>query len=365
MDELRTKERRVREYLSANGLDAVLLTLRDNFAWITCGGANHVRSDSELGVASALLTKDAKYIITTNIEAQRIADEEVADMGFDVREHPWYEAAGREKLVWEIVGDGRCASDDRTTGTVALAPDFMSLRYSLTDAEKERFGSLGVDCGQVVANVTREITIGETERSIAARLSADCLERRIAPGVVLVAADERLFSYRHPVVKDAQVHRCAMVVLCGRRHGLVCSLTRIVYFGKLSEDIRRKHEACTAIDAAMIAATQPGAKAADALKKGLALYEDYGYGAEWQRHHQGGAAGYLARDYVVTPECAHIVQPCQAFAWNPSLTGTKSEDTILATGEGPVVLSLAGEWPTVECRVDTARIERADILVKS
>jgi Xaa-Pro aminopeptidase len=364
MKELRTKEQRVREYMSANGLDAVLLSDRANFAWFTCGGTNHVRMDTDQGAASLLVTSDSKYIISNNIEGPRVADEEVADMGFDMLIHPWQDAGGKERLLKDVLGSGRCASDDGTPGTEPLPADFATLRYVLTSAERERLRSLCVDCGQIVADVAHDVNVGETESSIAARLAAAAFEREVMPGVVLIAADERILKYRHPVVKDTQAEEAAMVVMCGMRHGLVCSVTRIVAFGTISEELRAKHDACMAIDATLIANTMPGVKVADVLKAGLAAYDEHGYGEEWRLHHQGGAAGYQPREYLAIPDCPQIVQPNQAFAWNPSITGTKSEDTMLATDAGPEVLSLTGDWPTVECAVGGSVLERADILVK-
>jgi hypothetical protein len=37
-----------------------------------------------------------------------------------------------------------------------------------------------------------------------------------------------------------------------------------------------------------------------------------------------------------------------ALAWNPSLPGSKIEDTILRTAEGLEVLTVDPAWPTVE-----------------
>ena len=51
-------------------------------------------------------------------------------------------------------------------------------------------------------------------------------------------------------------------------------------------------------------------------------------------YHQGGATGYETRDYIATPNSSLIVQPNQAFAWNPYIKGAKSEDTILVTEKG-------------------------------
>jgi antitoxin VapB len=49
-----------------------------------------------------------------------------------------------------------------------------------------------------------------------------------------------------------------MLILCGRREGLVCSITRLVHFGRLPDDLRRKAEAVASVDAAFIDATRPG-----------------------------------------------------------------------------------------------------------
>jgi hypothetical protein len=35
-----------------------------------------------------------------------------------------------------------------------------------------------------------------------------------------------------------------------------------------------------------------------------------------------------------------------AFAWNPTIQGAKSEDTVLVTENGFEVLTATGEWPT-------------------
>ena len=54
------------------------------------------------------------------------------------------------------------------------------------------------------------------------------------------------------------MERYAMLVLCGRKWGLVCSITRLVHFGALSDEVRRKMQATAQVDATFIAATRPG-----------------------------------------------------------------------------------------------------------
>ena len=59
--------------------------------------------------------------------------------------------------------------------------------------------------------------------------------------------------------------------------------------------------------------------------------------------------GYAARDFLVTPRETRRVVERQLLGWNPSITGTKSEDTLLSDGE---VLTRTGAWPELDGRPD-------------
>ncbi len=127
---------------------------------------------------------------------------------------------------------------------------------------------------------------------------------------------------------------------------------------------RRKHAAVVAVDAAFIASSRPGARIGDVFKAGLEAYREQGYADEWRLHHQGGPTGYATRDYRATEASDDTVEPNQAFAWNPSITGTKSEDTIIATPDGPEVISSSPGLPSVDVTANGASLERADIVVR-
>jgi antitoxin VapB len=153
-----------------------------------------------------------------------------------------------------------------------------------------------------------------------------------------------------------------MLVTCGRRDGLIASATRLVQLGPVPKDLARRQEACARIDAAFIAATREGATAAEIFKAGEAAYAAEGYDGEWKLHHQGGAAGYETRDWFGTPAGTQVVTAPQAFAWNPSITGTKVEDTILLTASGVEIITATGTWPTVTVSAGGLTLERPAIL---
>lgn len=259
------------------------------------------------------------------------------------------------------------------TADAALEAKLGALRVTLTAHEQALYRELGRDCGRIIADVARAIRPSMTEYEITAQLAAKTWAAGIAPVVLLVAADERVDAIRHPLPTPKRVKNKVMLVLCGRRAGFVLSVTRMVYIttepgATIPADLVRRHAAATYVDAVVIAKTQPGAVARDLFTEIQSAYRESGFDGEWKLHHQGGAAGYQSREWIANPTLQRVVGVNQAFAWNPSVTGTKSEDTVLlkaaADGAGFTheVLSVSPGWPVIEHTVDGITVARPAIL---
>jgi Xaa-Pro dipeptidase len=364
-EELKIKRARLREYLLKHGLDAVLLSSQANFAWYGCGADNHVVMCSEGGVAAILADGEKDCVITTNIEAGRIAEEEVGELkDFEVVGLPWNENRRMADEIKERTKGKKVASDVAAFGLEMLPEDFQQLTWQMTPAEISRYRSLGKECSRIIEHACMAAKRGETEHQLAARLASGAMARGIIPHLVLVAADERIRNYRHPVPTDRKIRRQAMAVLCGKKHGLICSLTRLFWFGKsLPQDLARRHAAVVEVDATFNAGTRPGRNVGEIFREAMNVYAVHGFADEWKLHHQGGACGYQGRSYKATPDSREIVLEHQAFAWNPSITGTKCEDTVLATEKGVEFLSApTSKWPTVKVTVGGRTFRRPDIL---
>ena len=358
--EIAEKERRVRDYLASRGLDALVLSAQANFAWFTCGADNRVGIGTDLGASSILITPDSKYIICDNIEAPRVLDEEVAGQGFEFVTGDWW-TFGLPGEIAKLV-NGEFGADTPIPGARFVASEIGPLRYSLTEQEIERYRWLGRAAGECLAESAREVRPGMTEHEIGGILAKGMVERGIVPNLILVAADERIERYRHPIATDNRAERCAMLVIGAKKWGLVVSATRIVHFGPVPADLRRKHDAVMAVDAEFISRTRPGASVAGIFQTGVDAYAREGFADEWRLHHQGGPTGYAGRDYKAGPGVSAAVQPNQAFAWNPSITGAKSEDTIIALDDRTEIISACGDWPTKAIGVGAEVVPRPDIL---
>jgi antitoxin VapB len=360
MGELEIKQHRIQALLAERQLDALLLQRVSSFAWATCGAASYVNTAATNGEASLLITPSGRHLLTNNIEATRLEGEEnLGEQGWQFHEAPWYEAPD---TLARLTSGLRLGADGPVPGAVDLAQDLARLRANLTPEEGERFRSLGRMCAQAIDSAVRAIRPSQTEYEIAALLAHEAERRGAQATVNLVATDERVFAFRHPLPTGKALERYAMLVLCGRRWGLVCSVTRLVHFGRLPDELRRKAEAVAEVDATFLDATRPGETLGRVFQRATAAYAGTSFPDEWQWHHQGGPAGYEPREYVATPRSQDVVQEGQAYAWNPSIAGTKSEDTILVTSSGPEVLTAIDGWPLLSKAVGGAEYTRPAIL---
>jgi Xaa-Pro dipeptidase len=87
-------------------------------------------------------------------------------------------------------------------------------------------------------------------------------------------------------------------------------------------------------------ATRPGRTLAEAFADCQRFYAEEGFPEEWRLHHQGGMTGYVSREVIATPHTQQEIRAGQAFAWNPSITGAKAEETFILTEGGPEVITL-------------------------
>jgi Xaa-Pro aminopeptidase len=318
---------------AAHSYAGVWLRRRANIAWITDGADVHCDLSSELGVASVLWTPTALTVLTDDIELPRLAAEEFSDE-WEVRSTKWWDPPA--------TAPARFATDWPEDN---IAP----LRYALTPLEVERVRALGREAASVLESVMLEVRRGDSENEVAGAIIAGLRAQGIVATVVLVAADERIAFFRHPIPTSKRIEQRLMAAICAERHGLIVSATRLVHFGTIDAELRRRHDAVCRVDATLHARTEVGASYGDIFRAAQALYAETGFQDEWTKHHQGGPMGYAARDFKASPHETRRVAPNQLVGWNPSITGTKSEDTLLAGGE---VVTHTGAWPMNGTRPD-------------
>ncbi|WP_224270755.1 M24 family metallopeptidase [Haloprofundus salinisoli] len=363
------RRRRLGEYLADTGLDAVWFARPNSFAWLT-GGDNVVSATADLGVAAAGYVApengDANAgefrVVTDNIEAPRLVDEELPDE-FSVETGQWYESSLADSVADH--SPENAAADFDVPGFESV--DASALRQPLSKADVEAYRSLGRDTAAAVEQVCRQLESGDTEHEAASALRVTLSARGINAPVVLVGGAERAQSYRHYTPKLAELGDYALVSVTAERGGLHASTTRTVAFDP-PEWLAERHEKATRVEATALAATRAVGRekgpASDVFGAVREAYDGVGFPDEWQKHHQGGAAGYDGREWFGSPTADDEVHLPMGYAWNPTIQGAKSEDTVLVTDDGFEVLTSTGQWPTreVEAVGYDATVERPDVL---
>jgi Xaa-Pro aminopeptidase len=355
---------RVRGWLAAAGHGGALFASQPGVAWVTGGLEDKIVRNEEPGLVWALVTADAAYLVTTNIEAARLAVE--ADAGpFTVRAVPWYDAGGlageAERLAGKHLGGAGLANTalagERLVTDFPGAPlgaarpgELAALRMPLTAREQARLAELGAGTAAALEGALRGWRPEQRECDVAAAIAAALEERGILPSVLLVGGHERRRAFRHPVPTVAVTGRDVLAVVTGVRGGLNVACSRSVSAGEPEPELAARHAAACAVETALIGATRPGATWERALAAGQAAYADAGYPGEWREHVQGGPIGYLSQEFDVVPgaaAAAAVITAGTAYSWNPTVRGAKSEDTfIVAAGApGAIAVSSTPGWP--------------------
>jgi Xaa-Pro dipeptidase len=327
---------RLRELMARRGVEAVVLRRPENFAWYTGGGNSRVEYAAPLGAADVVVTREHEWVLTSTIEGPRMRAEETP--GFEVAEYPWHEGPGA--ALRELVGASSLGADVDLPGAVDLTDDLSALRRVLDRDAVERLRSVGADLTAALAEAAAAVQPGITEHDAAMEIAGACRGRGLVPTVLLAATHDRIGRYRHPLPTDAPLERRVMLVASAQRGGLYANLTRIVDFEEPDAELARRQAAADEILERMRSeATRPGRSLADAFADCRRFYADAGFPDEWRLHHQGGMTGYASREVIATPNTDFPVEVGQAFAWNPSVTGAKAEETFVLTEAGAEVVT--------------------------
>ena len=346
------KLERVRRVARDAGLDGVLLAGHHNIAWLTSGRGNRIDASREAGSVRLLIGADGRRFVLANaIEMPRLMDEALAGLDYVPVEYSWtddQDAAFSVSSARGALGNGGALGADwPLPETRGIEPALTRARSNLTDGEIDRYRALGRDAGAALGEVAHTLRPGDVELDIARRIMDAAQSFRARAIVALVGSDDRLRRYRHPVPTEAAWHKVVMMALCAERDGLVVSLSRIVAADPPA-DLAERTRANASVFGRVLAATRPGKTGAELYAALVQGYADAGFPGEEQKHHQGGAIGYRAREWVAHPRSQEVVQPRQAFAWNPTVTGTKIEDTALVIGDRVEMITSTPGWPAIE-----------------
>ncbi len=362
-EDIETKHQRVRDFLDASEQDGMVLGRADSVAWFTSGGDLSQDLTSEFSSVLLFINRGSRAVISDNVQSSRVFEEELAGLGFQLKERPWFDDPFR--TVAELCHNKRIATDLGSSGCMPWRRDvdaLRSLRLSLTPLERQRLRELGRTLTLAVEATCRNFDRGEREADVAGHLAHRLLREGVVPVDLRVASDDRLARYRQPTFKAAPIVKRATIAITGRRHGLCASLTRTVSFGPADPLFQSQHTLSTMVDASCIFFSRPGEPVPEVFRRARRIYEKFNAPHEWTLDYQGTLTGYAQRECMLTPDSKVVLKPHMAICWNPSVGSARSEDTVVVDARGYEAVTAAQNWPLIEVSVKGYKITRPGIL---
>jgi len=307
-------------------------------------------------------------LLISSVEIPRFAAEgELEELGFNVVAVPWYEENGFQKAALRLarVDATKVVSDVGMGGDLSV--ELIERRMVLSGGERELLRWLGAETARVLEAAVRSWQPGiSADFSVAGEISFG-LESIGAEAVCLiVGGDDRIKTFRHPMMNGAVVNELLMAVVVARWSGLHVAATRIATT-IVDERLTADYALVASVARVTLLATAPGAtwgEAYGALSRG---YRDVDHGQAWRDHFQGGPIGYAQREFELSPQAtdssfwSRDIEQNVAVAWNPSLHGgAKVEDTFLVGESGNECVTTTGTWPRCD---PNDPLSAADLLV--
>jgi Xaa-Pro aminopeptidase len=354
------KQARVAELLQEAGADGLLVLEPENFAWLTSGGtAKGALDRAEL--PALFYTPEQRGVLCSNVDSQRIFDEEVNGLGFDVREWPWH--LSRKKFLQEFCADKRYACDQFYGGLKPVGDQFRLYRRTLSGFEQACVRVLGQMVSHALEATGRSMKPGElTEQEVAGQICHRVLHKGAEPIAVSVAADGRSQLYRQASFTSEVIHRSCVMTLTARKFGLCVTAGRTLSFGPPDASLEQEQEAACKISATYIASTWPDGLPSQILAAGKRVYQVAGYEHEWRLGPQGFVTGRSPVELALSPQTEELFHLGYAVTWRVSVGSALSCDTFLITERGPESITPAETWPQKKIRVQGGEFLRPFIL---
>lgn len=360
------KTAKVAELLREVGCEGLLLLDPANFSWLTSGAMVRGLTDPA-GEPAAYSNGEHRWVIASNIDSQRLFDEEVDGLGFQLKEWPWH--WGRDQFLADLCQNRKVACDRTVNNNgngvstiVNVAQQLRRLRRQLSPYEQACQQVLGQTVSHALEATCRTLSLGETEREIAGHLSHRLFHRGVLPLNVGVAVDGRSRMYRRFGFTSAKLEHYAVLTVTAGKYGMYVTASRSVCFGDLPVDFRQDHNAVSRVSAGYLASTWPDAVPREILLTGRRIYLISGYEHEWQLAPQGHLTGRTPVEMSLTPQTKELFQSGWSVTWNACAGAANSCDTVLVTDEGARIVTPTEYWPLKRILIQGEEVMRPDVL---
>lgn len=355
------KQAQIAQFLKDIACDGLMVLAPENFAWLTSGGAARGVIDKE-AMPALYYSAEGRWVLCGNVDTQRLFDEEIDHMGFQVKEWNWHQ--GRAALLEDLCQGRNVASDVPLGDCQVVGKKLQAMRLQLSEYERACYRALGQIVSHALEATGRTISSGETEREVAGQLSHRLIHRGALPVMITVAADGRSRIYRQGSFTATPIRNYCVMTLTARKYGLCARASRSVTFGQPDPLFRKEHDSACKVNATYVASSWPDSVPRQILASGQRIYQLTGAEYDWYLCPQGQVTGRLPVEIELTPHHEELLQVNWAIAWHASVGAAVSCDTFRISEDGPVAVTPPENWPLKRIKIQGAEFVRPDLLVR-
>lgn len=353
------KQAQIAALLAETELEAVILVEPENFAWISSGATpRSVLDPAQL--PAIYVSPDVRSVFASNLDSQRLFDEELDGMGFQLKEWNWN--WGREQLIVYLCRGRKYGCDINRPDCKYVGEQMHRLRTTVTEFELASYQRLGQMLSHALEATCRTLAPKQSEQEIAGHLSHRVMKHGPEVVSVEVAVDDRLRLYRRPATSPATLTRHCVLTATARMFGLHATASRAVCFGEPDPNFRKEHDVACKITTSYISSSWPDAIPSALLGAGRRVFQINGYDHEWRLSPPGWVTGRVPVEQLLTPQMQENLRVGWPIVWRANVGAANSCDTFVVTSRGPVMLTVSGNWPKKRIKIGASFYDRPDIL---
>lgn len=356
------KQAKVGRILAETGCEGAILFVPPFVAWFT-GGMNVRGLIAETERPGIYTNGRQRWLLCSNIDTQRLFDEELDGLGFQLKE--WQYAGGRGNLLGDLVGPRKIAFDRPFFQNMPLIADRLRGECrALAPFDRDRYFSLGKVLVRALEATARNFVRGETEDEVAGHLAHRLLHKGSEVVSVSVTADGRGRKFRRTGFTAAQISNWCTIQATATRDGLYVSASRTVWFGKPDERSRTEYDLATKLMAVYRSMTKADAAVGPISEAARRLLAGTEYEYEWRLSQPGYGTGWFPAEELRRHGQDDPFVTGQPIVWQSRVGAAAIVDTVISTDLASDPVTPPDAWPFKRVRFGETNIDIPDIFVR-
>jgi hypothetical protein len=355
------KQAAVAHILDEMGCEGVILLMPAHVAWFTGGmTARGLIADTER--AGIYTNGRQRWVVCSNIDTQRLFDEEIDRLGFQLKEWQW--TTGRAALLGELVAGKKVAADRPFPGLALINDRLRTELRPLAPTDREHYLALGRVVVHALEATARGITRGQTEEEIAGQIAHRLYHHGAEADTISVTADGRAHKYRRAGFAGAAVNDVCILQATASRDGLYVTAARTVCFGPPGEEFRAEFDTACRLSGMYRSMSVPNETIGSAAEVGRRLTAGGPFEFDWRHSQPGYGAGWFAVEELRRMGHDERFVSEQPLVWQSRIGAAAVVDTVLVTDAGPVAVTPPDGWPFKRIKRKEQTFDVPDVLIR-